>query len=216
MKTSSGNRNNAAAMIMLMACALLCATFTVPTSSQTDNNAAQADKVKKEYFNDEDLKVEKIPGKWRLGFLFDSKQGSDPSVPVVVTALKTVSGQGKYTGRVKVPELKIENRSQKVLESVQFRWAIVNDEDRDAVLLEGVTPFIRARIEPFNPPLLVEDMEPIYFNKIVRPLLKDGELNFHAFLIVGVQEARFADGTVWQRNRQAAFVKTLLGSARFD
>jgi hypothetical protein len=66
---------------------------------------------------------------------------------------------------------------------------------------------MEVRIAPFNPPLRM-DIVPVYFNKLVKPLLKDGELNFHALLIVGVQEARFADGTVWQRNRQAAFLKT--------
>lgn len=217
MKTSFSNRNRLTAGILLVILASLCVASTAPPPARADGGVRQdGQEKKKEDFTDEDLKVEKIPGKWRLGSLVDTKQGFDPSVPVVVAAFKTVYGQGKYLGRIKIPALKIENRSQKVLESVQLRWAIVNNNDRDTILLEGVTPFIQARIEPFNPPLLIENIEPIYFNKIVKPLLKDGELNFHVLLIVGIQQARFADGTAWQRNKQAAFLKTSLSGLRFD
>ena len=52
---------------------------------------------------------------------------------------------------------------------------------------------VRPAIEPFSPPLQVDNV-PIYFNKIVRPLLKDGEINFHILLTVSIQEVRFADG----------------------
>ena len=193
---------------LLIALVLLCAA-SAASSAQSGDNTNQGHE--KEVFTDEDLKVDKVPGKWRLGSLVDVRQGYDPSVPVVVAAFKTVYGQGKYLGRVKIPEVKIENRSQKVLQSVQLRWAIANNDDPDTVLLEGVMPFMEVHIEPFSAPLLV-NIPPIYFNKIVKPLLKDGELNVHVLLIVGIQEARFADGTVWQRTRQAAFLKTSLGS----
>lgn len=111
-------------------------------------------------------------------------------------------------------EAKIQNRSQKVLEAVQLRWAISNKEDPETILLEGVMPFFEVRVEPFSEPVLT-DIPPIYFNKLVKPLLKDGELNAHVLLMVGVQEARFADGTVWQRARQSAFQKTLFQKTSF-
>lgn len=205
-------------MILLAAVLLFCAVLTVPGgSAQTGDDAARADKAKKEYFKDEDLKVEKIPGKWRLATSVDVQQAQDYSVPVIVTRMLTVYGQRQYLGRIKMPELIIENRSQKVLESVRLRWTIANyDEDHETILLEGVTSSVRVRIEPFNPPVPLENYDPIYFNKIVKPLLKDGELNFHVLLRVGIQEVRFADGTVWQRNQQAALLKNLPSRTRID
>jgi hypothetical protein len=179
------------------------------------SNQGQAGKVKKEVFTDEDLKVEKVEGKWMLGTVVDIKQAFDPSVPVVVAYINTFYGQGQHLRRVKIAEAKIENRSQKVLESVQLRWTIANNDEPDTILLEGVMPLIEVRIEPFSPPQLVNS-PPIYFNKIVRPLLKGGELNTHVLLTVGIEEARFADGTTWQRTRQAAFLKTSLGSPPLD
>jgi hypothetical protein len=170
----------------------------MPTPTRADSQTGQAGKEKKKDFNDEDLKVETVPGKWMLGSVIDLKQTQDYSVPVIVSGFKTVYGQGKYLRRVKIPQVKIENRSQRVLQSVRLRWAITNYDDLGTVLLEGVIPTMDVRIEPFGEPLLM-DIPPIYFNKIVKPLLKDGELNFHAMLIVGIQEARFADGTIWQR-----------------
>lgn len=211
MKTSFINQTNFVLGILAVGLLLLCIASAMPASAQSDNGMGKASKEKKEDFNDEDLKMEPIAGRWRLASLVDVKQGFDPSIPVVVAAFKTVYGQGKYLRRIKVPQVKIENRSQKVLESIQLRWAIANYDEPDTILLEGVMPVMELRIEPFNPPLRVE-ITPIYFNKIVKPLLKDGELNFHALLIVGVQEAGFADGTAWHRNRQAAFMKISLDS----
>ena len=210
MKTSFINLNNLVLGILAAGLLLLCAASAVPTSARIDSSIRQAGKEKKEDFNDEDLKVEKVPGKWMLVSTVDLKQGQDYSVPVIVAALKTVYGQGKYVGRVKVPVVKIENRSQKVLLSVQLRWALSNHEEPDAILLEGVMPFMDVRIEPFTPPVVV-DIPPIYFNKLVRPLLKDSELNVPLRLTIGIQEAHFADGTAWQRTRQAAFLKATFG-----
>lgn len=214
MKTSFIDQNNPVFRLLAAGLLLLCAASAMPNSAQTDSSTGQAGKEKKEYFDDEDLKVEPVAGKWRLGTILDVKQGYDPSVPVIVAGFNTVYGHGKYSGRVKIPEMEIENRSQKVLQSVQLRWVIANNDEPDTILLEGVMPPMQVRIEPFNPPRL-RDIPPVYFNKLVKPLLKDGELNFHALLIVGVQEARFADGSVWQRSRQVAFLKTSLGGPPF-
>jgi hypothetical protein len=63
MKTSDGNGNDFLTGIRAVAFALLCAASALPASAQVDGNTGQAGKVKKEYFNDEDLKVEKVPGK---------------------------------------------------------------------------------------------------------------------------------------------------------
>jgi hypothetical protein len=200
MKTSTSNRNNVLTSLRVITFALVCAASTAPVPAQVDGNTGEAGKGKKEYFNEEDLKVEKIPGKWMLITSVDIQQAQDYSVPVIVTRMLTVYGQRQYLGRIKIPELIIENRSQKVLQSVRLRWTIANYDEPDTILLEGVTPFIQVRIEPFNPPVPLEKNDPIYFNKIVKPLLKEDELNFHVLLRVGIQEALFADGTAWQRH----------------
>lgn len=204
MKTSSVGRFNTFPITLLMVLTLLCAVETAPPSAaRAEGAAVRAGQEKKEHFTDEDLKVEPVAGKWMLMTSVDLKQGYDPSVPVIVTYIYTVYGRDKYLRRIKIPEAKIENRSQKVLQSVQLRWMIANHDEPDTILLEGVMPPMEVRIEPFSPPLLV-NIEPIYFNKIVKPLLKDGGLSFRVLLTVGIQEARFADGTAWQRTRQAA------------
>ena len=108
-----------------------------------------------------------------------------------------------------MPQVKIENRSQKILQSVQIRWTIAHKDEPDVVLLEGVMPSTDARIEPFNPPTGV-NIPHLYVNKIVKPLLKEGELNGHILLTLGIQEARFVDGTEWHISGQVAFLKTTL------
>ncbi len=147
--------------------------------------------------------MEKVPGKWILVSSTDLKQSQDYLTPVALTGIKTVYGQGKYLGRVKMVEAKIENRSQKPTQEIQFRWSIVLHEEPDNVLLEGLMPPAQLRIEPFSGPQIV-DIPPIYFNKLVKPLLKDGEISGTLRLIVGIQEVRYADGTMWQRTPQVA------------
>lgn len=215
MRTSYGNRTIVATAMLLAAALLWCAKApNAPASAQDDNDQVRDEKVKKEDFTDEDLKVEKVSGKWKFGTLLDVKQSQDYSVPVIVAAIKTVYGQGKYLGRVKLVEAKIQNRSQKVLEAVKLRWSIADNEDPNTILLEGVMPSFAVRIEPFSEPVLT-DIPPVYFNKLVKPLLKNGELNVHILLMVSVQEASFADGTVWQSPPQSASVKTLFQKASF-
>jgi hypothetical protein len=209
MKLMKANVSHTVKLLLFISClVLLCAALTVSSETQTNSSAGQAND-KKEDFTDDDLKVEKVPGKWMLMTSVDLRQGQDPSAPVILVAVKTVYGQGKYLGRVKVPQVKIENRSQKILQSVQIRWTIAHKDEPDVVLLEGVMPSTDARIEPFNPPTVV-NIPHVYFNKVVKPLLKEGELSGHILLTLGIQEARFVDGTEWHISRQVAFLKTTL------
>lgn len=136
----------------------------------------------------------------------DLKLANDPSVPVVVTTVRTFYGQGPYVGRVKVMEAKIQSRGPKATQSVLLRWQIVNLDEPDKVLLEGFTPEFEARVEAHGA-LQMDNISTIYFNKIVRPLLRDGELSGPLQLVVAVHEVRFADETVWNNNPQAAFVR---------
>jgi hypothetical protein len=197
-----------AQMIVL---SLLAQPLAASAGSKTDetnsssNNKGQVQKNKQEVFTDDDLKEEQVRGKWKLGSSADLKQPQDPSVPVVLAYTVTFYGQGKYTGRLKISEAKIENRSPKPTQSLQLRWFIVNREEPEAVMLEGLMPSFEVRIEPYSASEV--DIPPIYFNKIVKPLLKDGELNGNLLLMVGVQEVQFADGMKWQRSPQTSFMK---------
>lgn len=190
---------------------LALSIFLIETSAIA--NTVQK-KEKKQVFTDEDLQVEKIGGKGTISTLPDIKQVHDYSVPVVVTYINTLYGQGKHAGRVKILEAKIENRVQKLTQSIQLRWLIVTHEDPANVLLEGVTPFLEAQIETNRASLV--DIPPIYFNKIIKPLLKEGELNGNLKLVVGIQEARFADGTAWRRTQQGAFLRAASADSSLD
>ena len=192
MNASSSNRKNVVAGIRLIVLVLLYAAAAVPISAQTDGNAGQADKGRKEIFTDDDLKVEILKGRWSALSSFDEKQLNDLSVPVYVKGINMFWGRGKYIGRMKIPEVVLENRSPRQTSAVQLRWTIASQDNPDAILLEGVTPLFDARINPYSRARV--DIPEIYFNKILKPLRKDGELNGQFKLVLGVQEVRFTDG----------------------
>lgn len=162
-------------------------------------------KDKKPLFTEQDLTVERARGTGIIGTAPDLKQANDPSIPVIVKLINTYYGGPAYVGRIKILEAKIENRHQLFTQSIQLRWTLAKKAELDNILLEGVTPFFEARIAPYDALLL--DIPPIYYNKIVKPLLKDGQMNDDIHLSVGVEEVRFEDGTRWQRVRQAAFIR---------
>jgi hypothetical protein len=195
-KTSSAIRRNLIPGILLTSLSLLCAAWAAPGPAKADHGPDQTPGEKKKVFTDEDLKVEKLNGKWNAQCAPDPKQAEDPSVPVYVKGTNVFWGTGKYLGRMKVSEVMLENRSQRPAQSVQLRWVIVSVDEPDVTLLEGTTAPFEARVEPFTTALV--DIPEIYLNKILKPLRKSDELNGRFRLLVGIQEARFSDGAVWQ------------------
>lgn len=187
MKASCGSRKNFVAPLLLTLALLSSAADALP-------NPVQNGEKRRMYFGDEDLKVEKLSGKWRIQSMYDASQLSDPPVPVHVKTISMYWGTGKYLGLAKVPEVTLENRGNRATRMVQLRWQIVSVNDPEVTLLEGFTPFFKAEIEPFSANRL--DIPEIYFNKILKPLVKEGELNGHFRLILGVQEVRFSDHPV--------------------
>lgn len=183
----------------------LPAIFTLLLAASASSQEA-ANNGKKKVFTEDDARVEKVPGRWTLSTAPDLKLVNDASVPVAVTTVRTFYGQGRYLGRIKVLEAKIQNRATKATQSVRLRWQIVNLDEPDKVLLEGFTPEFEARVEAHGD-LQMDNIPTIYFNKIVRPLMRGGELSGTLRLLVAVQEVRFADGTVWTNNPQTAFVR---------
>ena len=210
MESSPKSRLYSVPAILLVASILICGTPTT-SKTQSNDNTNQNSKEKKIRFTEDDLKVEKVPGSWRLSTMPDLKQVNDPLTPVAVLTVTTFYGQDRYAGRVKVLEAKIQNRSQRLVQSIQLRWTIVSNEEPETILLEGAVPPLNRQIKANMTPIV--DIPPIYFNKLVKPLLKNGELSGHFRLIVGVQEVYFADGTRWQKGQQAAFLKTATRAA---
>ena len=150
-------------------------------------------------FNDDDLKVKdqkKPRGVWDVSIGIAKEQYYDGSVPVAVSTVQTLSGKGKYAGVVKIKRLEIKNRSGKAVNSVQFRWKIFHFNDPSKVLLEGTTAFVNFWAEA-NSAKVVE-LPTVYPVNLFRPLAKDGELTGEFKLTIGVQEARFDDGSFWR------------------
>jgi hypothetical protein len=144
---------------------------------------------------------------WDISIGFDKEQFYDDSVPVAVSIVQTLSGRGKFAGVVKVKRLEIKNRSAKAVNSVQLRWKIFNYDDPSKVLLEGTTPFVNFWAEA-NSAKVVE-IPTIYPVHLFNPLAKDGELNGEFQLRIGVQEARFEDGSLWRRQSPVVLLNLL-------
>ena len=175
--------------VLTVACA-----FTAATQAQTV----------KEVFSDEDLKEKKVEGEWTAIAAPDLKQLSDATSPVAVSMVTSSAGRGKFLGLMKLPEVILDNRGDSALVSARLGWAVVPD-GQEAALLEGETPFFKARVGAGASAKV--DIPHIFFNRIIKPLLKEGKLNGTYRIVVRVQEARFANGSVWQRPPEVAFLR---------
>lgn len=153
----------------------------------------------KKDFSDDDLKVkdQKPHGKLAVVIETDMDQFHDATSPVAVGAVQSLAGGGKYAGVVKIKRLEIKNRSSKDLNSVQLRWEIASLDNPARVLLEGTTPFVNFWAEADSSKVV--EIPTIYPALLFKPLAKDNELNGQFQLTIGVQEARFADGSFWRR-----------------
>lgn len=172
------------------------------SAASVSPQTAQLPPEEKDVFIDEDLKEEKIQGQWMIASKPDSDQLNDPATPVVVKAVATYSGQGKYRGLTKIRKVEVQNRSDRFTQSLMLRWFIVNVENADPILLEGLTPLFDARIEPSTTQIV--DIPHIFFNRVIKPLRKEGELNGIFYIVVGVQEVHFSDGPTWKRSEEVA------------
>lgn len=157
-------------------------------------------------FNDEDLKVkgEKPRGKWGFSIMLDMSRALSDSIPVAVVGIQSLSGGGKHLGVTKIKRVKVNNRSAKTVNSVQLRWTLAPFDDPEKVLSEGTTPFANIWVEANS--LKVVEIPTLYPALLLKSLAKDGELNGNFQLAIGVQEARFADGTLWRRQETAAYL----------
>lgn len=102
---------------------------------------------------------------------------------------------------------KIKNRSSKVVNSVQLRWEIVSLDNPAKVLLEGTTPFINFWAEANSSKVI--EIPTLYPALLFKPLAKNGELNGRFQLTIGVQEARFSDGSYWRQQEPVVWLNLL-------
>lgn len=170
--------------------ALACAAIAQEAPSQYPKAAP---------FTDEDVKVGKLQGPWGVGPGFDNSQLNDPSVPLVVKGVNMISGDPttRFIGLVKLQGADLENRGARAASRVRLRWALVDRDEPDKILLEGVTAPFDARVGARES--LKTDTPPIFFNRIVQPLLVEGQLQGKFTIVVGVSEVAFEDGSVWRR-----------------
>ena len=160
-------------------------------------------------FNDDDLKMrgEKPRGKWGFATVFDRSQLESTSIPVAVSGIQSLSGAGRHHGVTKIKRIELRNRSPKIVNSVQLRWTLAPLDDPEQVLSEGTTQFANTWVEA-NSSKVVE-IHTLYPALLLNSLAKDGLLDGRFKLTVGVQEARFADGSFWRRPETIAYLKFL-------
>lgn len=173
----------------------------VRTYASARPGKARINLEERDVFVDADLREEKVPGEWSVASRPDWTQEFEPSNPVVVKAVYTYAGRGKFAGLVKIRKVEVENRTADFVESLNLRWFLVNDGG-GRVLAQGSTPAFGARLRPKSMRLL--DIPHIYFNRIVKPVSKGGELRGKFFVVVGVEEVRFATGRAWTGERVAS------------
>jgi hypothetical protein len=143
-------------------------------------------------------------GDWRATHLPDLRQGADPQVPVEVAGVGAIQGPvGRRGMRLGCGALR--NRSDKSVSSVVLRWILINRQDRpeiidkgytsDTVLDHGHTGPITLAIMPDS--IRRADFSVIDWRAVTQTLTREGKLRGDYFLCVGVQQATFEDGSVW-------------------
>lgn len=164
--------------------------------------------IKKE-FNDDDLKVkgEKPRGKWGFTTLPDTGQLKDSSLPAYVNGIQLLSGGGKHIGITKIKRVQVVNRSSKIVNSVQLRWAVVSLDDQEEVLSEDTPPSVNVWVEAKSSQVI--EIPTLYPVRMLKPLAKNGELYGRFQITIGVQEVRFADGSFWRRQEPIALLKSV-------
>ena len=143
-------------------------------------------------------------GTWTASPLPDLRQSDNPLVPVVVAMAGAIQGPANRRG-MRLGCGILRNRSQIPVTAVQLRWILVRNQDRsvisqkdytpETVLLEGHTPPIELSIPKES--LRRTDFSIISFGAVTKDLANDGILTGDYFLLIGVYEVLFEDGSVW-------------------
>lgn len=196
---SSRSLRRASALILLAAAAASLFAATVSMKSAQVGNGRQE-------FNDDDLNEQRVAGQWGTSFTPDFAQIEDPSLPVVVTGYKILTGKGRFSGVTKIKDVKVSNRGDRVVNALQLRWAVVNPDDPGSVLNEGVSaPFALSVVPGSQQEVRVPAL---YHNRMVKALTRGGALYGDFRIEVGVNWVGFTDGSNWQRQTPVSLLKS--------
>lgn len=150
------------------------------------------------YYSD----MKELPrGKWGLGDQFEKAQMDDPATPVVIRGLGSISGQKSRA--VKFTCVDLENRTTRVVKSVQLRWSIKKNAAAPSVvavpvgpvLAKGTMPVIEVEIQPGT--RRKAEIRGAHYADFLKPLANvHGEIYGQYLLYVGVARVEYADGTI--------------------
>jgi ABC-type sugar transport system substrate-binding protein len=143
--------------------------------------------------------MKEVPGgRWNLGGGFEKAQLDNPSVPVVVRGLKSISSAKQHA--VKYGCVELENRSPRAVKSVQLRWSLVARGGDGAVsegapiLTRGTLPVIEVFVKPGVK--LMAEVRGAHYADFLKPLVTaTGEVNGQYIVYIGVARVEYADGT---------------------
>lgn len=188
-------------LLATLALALLTLAAGSSVHAQSANPCDTPNNLPQSFFE-----VPKGPeGNWSASVMPDIWQSKDAQIPVVVAMAGAIQGRAGHRG-VRLGCGLLKNHSLKPVAAVRLRWIIARRQDRteierqgytpDKALLAGYTPYIELQIPKENSRRA--DFSVINFVQIIQPLVKSGLLNGDYLIYVGVDEVRFADGSVWQ------------------
>lgn len=169
-------------------------------------SAAAQDPEREMPFSEKDLKEKKVDGEYKFSAIPELKQVHDPGALVIINRVNASAGRGKYAGLLKIASVGVENRNHRAVKSLRLKWRMVSAENPQQALLEGGTPLFAVTISPQSSKVI--EVPHVFFNRIVKPLLKNNELHGNYHLVISVSDALFEDGTGWQWVLPITFVRT--------
>jgi hypothetical protein len=87
------------------------------------------------------------------------------------------------------------------------RFEVFNFSEPEKILLEDSFPLVNVSVAPDA--YQVVEIQTLHPGRMLKALAKKGELYGDFGVRMGVQEARFADGSLWRRQESAARLKSL-------
>ena len=136
-------------------------------------------------------------GKSGFSYTFDKARVDDSSTPVVVLGLGGISSAKQRAGKLSCAE--IENRTARVVKSVQLRWVVTAlGPGRSAVenaeaLAKGLLPAVEVEVAPGGRRKV--ELRGAHFADFLQPLAVNGEVNGEHNVSVSVARVEFTDGT---------------------
>ncbi|HEX8651077.1 MAG TPA: hypothetical protein VF708_09550 [Pyrinomonadaceae bacterium] len=132
------------------------------------------------------------PGHWALS---SGPYSGSESLPLCVFSATTDSELGLLIKRARV-----KNRTNKNIASFKFRWFIFQEQNPDAILLEGLSPLVEIRLVAGEVKTI--DFPIVKFNKIYKPLEKNGILSGDYRLEIMAGEINYDDGSTWKYKKK--------------